>query len=240
MPGLLVDNTFDPETQNSFVHAIDEGVAGGADMSMFIKVIEAEKARSRQREEEDAKARLQMAQTQNDILNMQNMMHLDAIGRDNAAKAAREEDDKARQSDLQAFRQEMESRVQFMLEQFLLSKQDLPSGTNLSTLEPSKIIDKATLDKSIGDLVSSRMTTSNTDPEKQVLLKVLDALFFRRPVEMLERFKYINVLDNFRDLPRFCVLSTSGAEGPSGPDGTDGRDGMYGGTIKPAPAITYI
>jgi hypothetical protein len=236
MPGLLVDNTFDPETQNSFVHAIDEGVAGGADMSMFIKVIEAEKARSRQREEEDAKARVQIAQTQNDILNMQNMMHLDALAREKAAKAAQDENDKARQSDMQAMRKEMQS-LQWLLEQYLLSKQALPSGTNLSTLEPSKIIDKATLDKSIGDLVSSRMTTSNTDPEKQVLLKVLDALFFRRPVEMLERFKYINVLDNFRDLPRFCVLSTSGAEGPSGPDGTDGRDGMYGGT---APAIAYI
>jgi hypothetical protein len=214
------DNTIDPDTRNSFetAKADKEGASGPAnpqaDPSLYTYLVNMEKFMQKQEADERMRERERFERqksdaTMQDVLNtLEEMKAKSTIEKNNSSKTKSWEKD------------ELESMI------FRIAKR-----TFIDEIEQFKMLDKNVLPESINRLYADRIDPNEAsgDIARQTVLKVLDVLFFRRPVEMLEQLCKVDVLQLFRDLPKYSIISTSGDHGPDGQDGIDGRDGMHGG-----------
>jgi hypothetical protein len=198
--------------------------AGSGNNSLYAYLIELENLKSQRAEEEAERVRVRKELEKSDATMQDIMKVLDEVKARQTLDAAAAAKNNQQQGDM-LFSAANESKFEAMIAR-------IAKRTFFDESQKLPMLNKNNLSDSI-----SKLYENHYDPAQAVgnlarmtLLAVLDVLFFRRPVEMLERLADIDVLKLFRDLPKYCIISTSGDHGPDGTDGMDGREGGGDGT----------
>jgi hypothetical protein len=220
-----VDNAVDPDTRDSFETAVaskdgDESNSSSStgNNSLYAYLVELENFKAQRQKEEAEREQLRKELDRSDKLMSDVMKQLDEV----KAKQTLDETGKSRSS---------KKSIDMDDPEFETMIKRIARRTFLDEAAQVPMLNKNNLAESINKLQENHVDPSQAagDIAKQTLLAVLDVLFFRRPIEMLEKLARVEVLSLFRDLPKYCIITTSGDHGPEGPDGNEGRDGMSGG-----------